>query len=318
MPIGSLVTGAAPRSTLAAQGLSLDVEYTQFYQGLLSGDGNDDWDLGGRVDAFFNIDTERLGLWKNGGIRTHTEYRYGSLTPFRGGALWPVNTAALLPLGPGDEIVVSSIFLTQSLGEHVNIMLGKINAVDMLAGDPFFGGWGTQRFQNIAFVAPPSGVVPPTIMGAVATIKTDPILWTLMAFDPSDRTNDYWPDDLFDNGVNFSVGATYVTTLAGRTTSIGVNGTYSTKDGADLGELLLPTDLKTGANEGSYNVSLQFSHFLKQHSERLATDGASLSKRRSQMATQTPCKTASSQAWAARGCFASRRDDTFGVGLLFL
>jgi len=205
------------RTQLAEHSLSLDLDSTQFYQGLLSGDGNDDWDFAGRVDAFFNVDTEKLGLWQGGGIRTHTEYRYGSLPGFRGGALWPVNTGATLPLGGGDQIVASSIYLTQSIGKNVNLVLGKINAVDLLASDPFFGGWGIHRFQNIAFVAPPSGVVPPTIMGAIASIKTAPITWTLMAFDPNDRTNDYWPDDLFDDGINLSLGATYVGKLAGRT-----------------------------------------------------------------------------------------------------
>jgi len=46
------------------------------------------------------------------------------------------------------------------------MMVGKINAIDLLASHPFFGGWGTDRFWTVAFVAPPSGVVPPVIMGA--------------------------------------------------------------------------------------------------------------------------------------------------------
>lgn len=47
------------------------------------------------------------------------------------------------------------------------MMLGKINAVDLIANDPFYGGWGNTRFMNVAFVAPPSGLFPPVITGGV-------------------------------------------------------------------------------------------------------------------------------------------------------
>ncbi len=318
-PVAGKLTGdwGGLRTQLAERGLSLDLEYTQFYQGLLSGDGNDDWEFAGRVDAFFNVDTEKLGLWQGGGLRTHTEYRYGSLPGFRGGALWPVNTGATLPLGGGDQIVASSIFLTQSIGKNVNLMVGKINAVDLLASDPFFGGWGIHRFQNIAFVAPPSGVVPPTIMGAIASIKTAPITWTLMAFDPNDRTNDYWPDDLFDDGINLSLGATYVGKLAGRTTIYNLTGTYSTKDGANLGELLLPADLKTGTIDGAYNVSFQFSHYLKQHSERPGDGWGLFVKGALADGNPNPIQRSIIAGIGGKGLLPSRRDDTFGIGYFY-
>lgn len=70
--------------------------------------------------------------------------------------------------------MVSSIYLRQKLGDSATLMLGKINVVDLLTGDPFFGGWGIDRFQNVAFVAPPSGVLPPIIMGAVFTYQATP------------------------------------------------------------------------------------------------------------------------------------------------
>lgn len=318
-PFTSKLTGdwGGFRRSLAEQGLSLDLEHTQFYQGLLSGDGYDDWDLGGRVDAFFNIDTGKFGLWQGGGLRTHSEYRYGDLRGRQGGALWPVNTGTVLPLGAADQIVASSIYLTQSIGKNINFMLGKINAVDLLASDPFFGGWGIHRFQNIALVAPPSGVVPPTIMGAIASIKTSPITWTLMAFDPSDRTNDYWPDDLFSDGVNLSLGATHVGKLAGRTTIYNLTGTYSTQDGANLGELLLPADLKTGDKNRSYSVSFQFSHYFKQHSSQPGDGWGFFIKGALADGNPNPIQRSVIGGIGGKGLFPSRREDTFGIGYFF-
>jgi porin len=85
------------------------------------------------------------------------EYRYGESDAFRGGAFLPVNTAEVLPLGASKEFVVTSIYLTQRFGELGSLLLGKIAVVDLLAADPFFGGWGILRFMNVAFVAPPTG-----------------------------------------------------------------------------------------------------------------------------------------------------------------
>jgi porin len=254
------------RSRLADNGVRFDLSYTQYYNGLFSGDGYDDWDFGGRVDAFLRLDSGKLGLWEGGGLHTHLEARFGESPSQRGGALWPVHTGSILPLGERGDLVASSLYFSQKLGSSGTLMLGKINAVDLLAGDAFFGGWGRDRFQNIAFVAPPSGVVPPTFMGAVFSYKAAPLTWTFMAFDPQDRTRDYCPDDLFDNGVNLSLGATWSGEIAGRASSVGITGTYSTKDGADLGEILLPPELKTSTKDGSYNVAVSFSHLLHETS----------------------------------------------------
>src|SRR5690606_25063089 len=161
-----------------------------------------------------------------------------------------------------DRVVVSSIHLVQQLGARTSLMVGKINAVDLLANDPFFGGAGSTRFFNLAFAAPPSGVTPPVIMGGILTLRTAPLAWTLMVYDPDDRTDDYWPSHLFGSGVGMTLSATRGMRIAGRTSSITLSGTYNTKDGANLGELLLPPELQTGTKKGSYNVSLQLSHFL--------------------------------------------------------
>ncbi|MGL4541748.1 MAG: carbohydrate porin, partial [Polymorphobacter sp.] len=142
------------------------------------------------------------------------------------------------------------------------LLVGKINVLDLLARDPFFGGWGTQRFMNLVFVAPPSGVVPATIMGAVLVHRGAPITLTVMVFDPNDRTDDYWVDGLFADGVNISVAATWNGTIGARASSIGVTSTVSTKRGLDLGDVLLPPGLESSTRQGSYNISVQVNHLL--------------------------------------------------------
>ena len=305
------------RSTLAAHGIGFDLESTHFYQGMFSGTGRDDFDYGGRLDAFFNADTGKLGLWDGGGLRTHLEYRYGGLGGFRGGALWPTHTGGVLPLSAADEIVASSLYLTQKFGDRVSVMLGKINVVDLLASDPFFGGWGNTRFMNVAFVAPPSGVLPPVIYGAIASLKTAPVTWTFMAYDPNDRTSDYAPDDLFSDGVNLSLSATYVGKLAGRTTSYTLGGIYSTKNGADISELLLPSDLKTGTKDGSYSISFQFAHFLQESAEHPGDGWGLFVKGAICDGNPNPIQSYVTGGLGGKGLIPSRRDDSFGVGYFY-
>jgi porin len=249
------------RTSLAEGGVALRGDITGFLQGQLAGTGDKVWDASGRYDAFVDLDFGKMGLVKGLGFHAHGEGRFGQGQSNFGFQLWPSNAAAALPLG-GESFAATSLYVTQALGKRTVLLLGKINAVDLLASDPVFGGWGTQRFQNIVFVAPPSGVVPPTIMGGVLVHKGTPVSLTLMVFDPEDRTRDYLPGDLFKTGVNVSVGGTWSGTIAGRASSIGVTSTVSTKRGADLGDILAPPDLITDDLKGSYNIALQITHRL--------------------------------------------------------
>ena len=249
------------RTSLAESGVVLRGDVTGFAQGQLAGTGDKVWDASGRYDAFADLDFGKMGLVKGLGFHVHGEGRFGKGQSNFGFQLWPSNVGATLPLG-GESFAATSLYVTQMLGKRTILMLGKINAVDLLASDPVFGGWGTQRFQNIAFVAPPSGVVPPTIMGGVLVHKSAPISLTLMVFDPEDRTRDYVPGDLFKTGVNISVGGTWAGKMAGRATTIGVTSTVTTKRGADLGDFLAPPGLETDDLKGSYNIALQITHRL--------------------------------------------------------
>jgi porin len=254
------------RTSLVDSGVSVRGDVTGLAMGQIAGTGDKVWDAFGRYDAFVDLDFGKMGLVKGLGFHVHGEGRFGQSQSNFGFQLLPANTAAILPLG-GESFAATSLYLTQTIGKRSVLMLGKINAVDLLAGDPVFGGWGTQRFQNIAFVAPPSGVVPPTIMGGVFVHKGTPITLTVMVFDPEDRTRDYFPGDLFKTGVNISVGATWGGTIAGHASSVGVTSTVSTKRGADLGDFLVPPGLVTDDIKGSYNIALQVTHRLFESSE---------------------------------------------------
>ena len=305
------------RSKLRDKGTTLNLEYTSSYQGLASGTGDDNYEYGGKFDAFINLDSGKLGLWEGGGLRTHLEYRHGEANAFRGGALWPVNSSQILPLGAKNEVVASSLYFTQKTSAKSSILFGKINVIDLLAADPFFGGWGNKRFMNVAFVAPPSGVLPPTIFGAITILKTSPVAWTFMLYDPNDRTTEYFPDDLFSDGVNISLSGTYPGVLAGRTTTYTAGVAYSTKHGSDLSEVLLPSDLRSGEKEGSYSVSLQFSHFIKESDDNPGDGWGVFIKGAIADGNPNIIKGSVSTGIGGKALFSSRPKDNFGFGYFY-
>jgi porin len=309
------------RDTLADHGLTTELSTTGYYAGVFSGGGrNDAADFGGRADAFLHFNTDKASLWQGGGFHIHAESRFGEAADRnapRSGGLWPPNAGIVLPLGDPDRVVASSIYYTHVFCPESVLMLGKINAVDLLASDPFFGGWARDRFQNIAFVAPPSGVVPPTIMGAVFSKKLDPITITLMAFDPNDRTNDYWVDELFEDGVNISLAATWKGKLLDRSSNIGLTVTYSTKEGADLSEILLPPDVKGGGKEGSFNIALSGSHLLYELHDQPGKGLGLYGKAAIADGNPNPIQSSFVGGFAAYGIVPSRPDDHFGIGYYF-
>jgi porin len=297
-------------------GVSTRLDLTGIAQGMVSGDGDDSVRFTGRADLFVDVSSKGLGWWDGTILRTHTELRQNSDNAAGvGGALWPQNIAAVLPL-TGEGIELTSLYIVQNLGAKTNLMLGKINAVDRLAGDPFFGGWGIKRFHNLAFVAPPSGVVPPVIMGAILAHQAGDVGITLMVFDPEDRAGDYWFNGLFATGLNASLGATWKGKWSGRDSSFGVTATGSTSRGTDFEDILAPPGLEGGTREGSYNFAVQFGHDLSgsvKESSHVGIYG------KAAVADGNPnlIKSSFVGGLAGHGLVAGRSGDRWGIGVYY-
>lgn len=310
----STLTGdwGGTRSALADNGVTFDLRHTSTYQGLTSGTGPKDFKYGGKVDAFVNLDSGKLGLWEGGGLRTHFEYRHGNAPANLGGAIFAVNTALYWPVDTPDDVVATSLYLTQKLGERNRIAIGKFNPVDLLAADPFYGGWGIDRFMNLILAAPPSGLIPVVFMGAIASIKTEPVDWTVMVFDPNDRTNDYFPGDLFKDGVNVSVSGAHTTTIAGRKTSYVVTGIYSTAEGVDYSSL--PPGYTTTTKKGSYNVAFEFKHNLQESTAQADAGWGFYFKVATADGNPNYVQSSVIAGIGGRALFFGRPRDSFGIG----
>ena len=52
------------RTWLKERGITVKPRLTQFYQGMASGDGDHDFEYGGKADLLLNADLSKLGFWK--------------------------------------------------------------------------------------------------------------------------------------------------------------------------------------------------------------------------------------------------------------
>lgn len=306
------------RSTLGEKGITWDLSFTSVYAGVFEGGVRDKtFDWGHRVDMFVRADTGKLGLWDDGNFHFHLESKHGESPrrPFpRSGGLWPPNSSATVPISGPDQLVASSIYYSHRIGDQGSLMLGKINALDLMANDPFFGGWGRDRFSNIAFTAPPSGVVPPVFVGAIYNHRVDAFTFTFMVFDPNDWTDDYGLSGLFEEGVNLSLGVTWAGRIFDRASSLGITGTYSTQEGVDLRDLLLPPGLVAGTREGSYNVALSGSHLFWESPDHRGKGLGFYARAAIADGNPNPIQSSVVGGIAAYGIVPNRPDDVFGIG----
>jgi porin len=126
-----LLDGAGgPKEALRAQGIIVDASITQFYQGVVSGDGDKEWQYGGKGDLIATFDGGKLGVWHGLYVNIHQEWLYGEDANLQcDGSLIPVNAALGFPRLGGHERD-TSIIVTQNIGERLSISAGKFNMLD--------------------------------------------------------------------------------------------------------------------------------------------------------------------------------------------
>lgn len=232
------------RTWLQDHGITLRPRLTQFFQGMPSGAGDHAGEYGGKADLLVNADLEKLGLWSGLSLTIHAEYNFGESVNGLGGVVVPVNTALYFPGMEGaDSFDLSSVYFVQTFGESATLAVGKINMIDIAAGKPFMGGAGISAFWNTTFTAPPSGTVPPYLLGALLSVHTESANLGLWVYDPTSVVNRSGLEDAFSEGVTFRGSIDVPIEIAGRAGHQGIVASYSTMDGVDLdslGDLLLP------------------------------------------------------------------------------
>ena len=100
--------------------VTINLEYTLYYQGFMSGTGSQTFEFANRLDGFVKLDTGALGLWKGGGLTIHLEYRSGALPGALGDAFFPTDSGMEFPSDSPDTLVATSLCLSQRFGDRVS------------------------------------------------------------------------------------------------------------------------------------------------------------------------------------------------------
>jgi porin len=156
-----------------------------------------------------------------------------------------------------------ALYVTQRFGDLVSVSVGKLNTLEFVRARPLVGGIGPDTFWNVN-LGPITGITPPTLNGAQIVVRTQPVSYSLMIYDPVDATNRPLFSDLFQNGVTVNGGATLRTSIAGLTGYYGIKGVYSTRRGTDFSEIIRPPGATPGTKQGSWLVGFTFQQYLVQ------------------------------------------------------
>ena len=181
---GLLDGPGSPLESLRERGIDMSVTYTEFGQGLTAGDGNHSWRMGGKMLGKMVLDGAKLHLWRGFSINATGELNDGANVNGVGGSVLIQNTALAFPqdVGTGGDL---SLNVTQKFGDRVSLSIGKFDMINAPSRTPILGGGGLDTFWNIAFAAPPSGVLPPYMTGGNLSISTKPGTFTFMLYDPT-------------------------------------------------------------------------------------------------------------------------------------
>lgn len=317
------------RERLKSEGLEMDFKFTQFYQGVASGGLRQDSEYNAVFEMKLKMDLGKmkpsLKFWL---AEVQTQWRFGGPVLGGTGAINPVNTSALSPASDGSAVAVTSFYFTRlipkdlSKGDLFAVSFGRFNIIDLINED-FFGGFGTERFFNVAQIGPLTALrqIPLITNGANFTyIKGGQPRFSFTVLDPIDHSRDPGLDDLFADGVTLSPTFFIPTKYFGKSAKHSFGGAITTKEYTpfdDIRQINLPGPPRTPVEpqRGSWSLSYAFRQYIV---ERESKDGWGFFSQVSISDKDTsPITTFFDLGLGGNGLFKGRSRDEFGISYAY-
>ncbi len=218
------------------------------------------------------LDGAKLHLWSGFSINLTGELNDGANVNGMGGSVLVQNTALAFPqdVGTGGDL---SLNLTQRFGERMSVSIGKFDMINAPSRTPILGGGGLDTFWNIAFAAPPSGVLPPYMTGGNLSISTKPGTFTFMLYDPTNTQQKAGLRGWGTQGITGRISARFparIHNLQGFHTLTFAASSQTGFDLEDIPQLVLPPESQKilAAKSGYYFGSYAVQQFLRQDKSR--------------------------------------------------
>jgi porin len=233
------------RTDLANKGVQVDVDWTQYVQGVVDGGIDRSTRYGGHLDYLVRLDLMRMGLIPGGLVTLRAESRHGDSVNSISGQILPVNTTALFPVTnqPDEDVgvAITDLNYTQFFSERLAVVLGKLDTLD---ADPneFASGRGKSQFMNANFIfnsALALRLPYSTLGAAVLWLPTKNVTVNASIVNTADSSTDTGFDD-FGDGQTVSVETDFQYRLRDLPGGTNVGGLYSfNQEFAKLGGRLI-------------------------------------------------------------------------------
>lgn len=193
------------RTEWAEKGITLEIDWAQYFMGVVDGGRDEKFEYGGSLDYKLNLDLHRMGVLPGGLITFRAETLYGESLRDESGVVSPVNTDLLFPLtdNADDNVTtITTLSYTQFLSDTFGLILGKLDTLDGDANE-FAGHRGSRQFMNLSFVANPvTGVTAPysTLAAGFLWLPNDQVLLTASIYDSEDSSTTSGFDTVFEDG----------------------------------------------------------------------------------------------------------------------
>jgi len=145
------------RTDHANRGVTLELDWLQVVQGVVSGGTDEAWEYVTNLDLYANVDLARMNLVPGALVSMRAQSRFGETVNSHTGLLLPVNTYSAFPFTstPDDDvpIAITELTYTQFLSEKIGLLAGKITT--MKNSNEFNGGEGRSQFMNFKLIFSP-------------------------------------------------------------------------------------------------------------------------------------------------------------------
>jgi porin len=313
------------RTRLAERGIIVDVQTTQFYQGITSGGpavARGEWEYGGVGDAYITLVGDKFG-WKGFLFSIHAETRFGESINSAVG-LAPPNTRLLFPPNDPPVVAVTNYTFLQQIGHGWAVQAGKFNVND-LWNQVYHTGLGVDKFMNASLVFPLNVGRPISgysIPGAgIVKLKGLEVEGALTVFDTKDYSTKFGVEDLFNRGATIVGLWKFFHEIHGLPGYTSVVGMYNTREFTSIDPasiIIIPGQgISLGEVTGSWAVTGLFS-------QKLWMDNAN-PKRNVELFAQlgiaddnpNPIHWIAGITLTANGFIPGRENDGFGVGYFY-
>jgi len=319
------------RTNLEDKGLSTQVVWTNFLEGIAAGDRSGGPYYGGHVYAALNFDGTRAKFIDGFSFDFSLEGHYGQTVNDRIGTVLPPNFPMASMRGGDSVWGVTQLKFTQQLGNGWSVYAGKFTPLYGYRNE-FADGLGRTTFENAAFVAKPvmGGVLAYTAWGAGANWNVIPSkgphdrgTWLKFYVQDTNMTaNRLGLDTLFDNGATLFGELDFPTRIFDLPGNHAINVTWSSRERTSLDihqAIILPGGgIVPGTKDSTWAAWYSFDQYLYVDANDPERGWGSFGKVEFSDGNPNPIQLIGTAGFGGTGPFAGRPRDKWGIGVYYM